>query len=88
MLEYACDAGFYSFDFGRSTPNEGTFNFKSQWGADPVPLHWYYIATDGNKINKYATDKQAYGKAIAAWKKLPVPITKIIGPPIRKYIGL
>ena len=23
-------------------PNEGTFKFKAQWGAEPVPLHWEY----------------------------------------------
>ena len=88
MLEYACDMGFSSFDFGRSTPHEGTFKFKSQWGAEPIPLHWYYIATNGNKFTNSISESQTYGKAVEFWKKLPVPVTKIVGPPIRKYIGL
>ena len=33
MLEYACDNGYKKFDFGRSTPGEGTYKFKKQWGA-------------------------------------------------------
>ena len=30
-----CERGYRTFDFGRSTPDEGTFHFKKQWGAQP-----------------------------------------------------
>jgi hypothetical protein len=88
MLEYACGEGFNFFDFGRSTPNKGTFKFKAQWGANPIPLHWYYVETNRSKFRSNDSGVELYGKAAAAWKKLPVQLTKIIGPPIRKYIGL
>ena len=48
LLEYSCDKGFQYFDFGRSTPEEGTYKFKEQWGAKPSPLYWYDIVLDGN----------------------------------------
>ena len=38
MLDYAAQNGFARFDFGRSTPGEGTFKFKEQWGAAPGTL--------------------------------------------------
>ena len=44
MLEFACDNGFNYFDFGRSSLDEGTYKFKKQWGASPVPLPWQYIS--------------------------------------------
>ena len=28
-------------------PSEGTFKFKAQWGAQPVPLHWEYQLLTG-----------------------------------------
>ena len=36
-------AAMPSLDFGRSTPNEGTYHFKEQWGAQPEPLYWEYV---------------------------------------------
>ena len=38
FLRFAADNHFPVFDFGRSTPDEGTFGFKKQWGASPTPL--------------------------------------------------
>ena len=42
VIESAVAEGCDVFDFGRSTPDEGTYKFKEQWGAAPVPLHWEY----------------------------------------------
>jgi len=88
MLEYACDNGYKYFDFGRSTPDEGTYKFKKQWGAKPNPLYWHYISLNGQPIEKEIPEKFKFEKAIHFWKKLPVPVTKTIGPMIRKHIGL
>ena len=42
MLSFAIAGGFHTFDLGRSTPGEGTFLFKKQWGAEPQELVWEY----------------------------------------------
>ena len=88
MLEYACDNGFKYFDFGRSSPDEGTYKFKKQWGAKPTPLHWQYISLDSKSIEKETPEKSKFDKAIHYWQRLPVSVTNFIGPMIRKYIGL
>lgn len=88
MLEYACDHGYKYFDFGRSTPDEGTYKFKAQWGAKPYPLYWHYISLNGRTIDTGTTEKSKFEKAIEYWQKLPVSVTKIIGPILRKRIGL
>ncbi len=88
MLEYACDNGFKYFDFGRSTPDEGTYRFKEQWGAKPEPLHWHFISLNGQPINEDTSEKSKFDIAIHYWQKLPVPVTKLLGPMIRKHIGL
>ncbi|MDP5130001.1 MAG: GNAT family N-acetyltransferase, partial [Paraglaciecola sp.] len=38
---YLADAGFSVFDMGRSTIGEGTYRFKTQWGAQPEELCWH-----------------------------------------------
>ncbi|MDP8219696.1 MAG: FemAB family PEP-CTERM system-associated protein [Candidatus Theseobacter exili] len=88
MMEYARDSGFASFEFGRSSPGEGTYRFKQQWGARPVQLCWHNISFDNLRETEEKSERSKFEKAIQCWKKLPVPVTKIIGPMIRKYIGL
>ncbi|MBC2695111.1 MAG: FemAB family PEP-CTERM system-associated protein [Desulfobacteraceae bacterium] len=88
MQKYACDNGFKYFDFGRSSPDEGTYKFKKQWGAKLNPLYWHYISLNGQSIIEETPEKSKFDKAIQYWQKLPVSVTKIIGPMIRKHIGL
>ena len=88
MLEYACDNGYQVFDFGRSSVSEGTYRFKEQWGAVPAPLYWHYICLDGNLPNPDGFAKQRFESATRCWKKLPVVVTRAIGPSIRKHISL
>lgn len=86
MLEYACENGCDTFDFGRSTPNKGTYRFKKQWGAQPVQLNWQYIMADGGDLPEMNPENAKFQLAIRVWQKLPVPLTKIIGPPIVRNI--
>lgn len=90
MLEYAAESGYRYFDFGRSTPGEGTFKFKMQWGAAAYPLHWYAIPLrdEAACANAGTPDKSRYSKTIEYWKKLPVPVTCVAGPMIRRLIAL
>ncbi|MGA1825629.1 MAG: GNAT family N-acetyltransferase [bacterium] len=88
MLSYACDNGYQYFNFGRSSPGGGTFKFKEQWGAKPIPLHWFYFSLDGQSMHTQDPEKSRFCKAIHYWQKLPVPVTKILGPQIRRHIGL
>lgn len=88
FLEYACDKGFKTFDFGRSTFEEGTYRFKLQWGAKPSILHWQSLSSNGELITNNASDKSRFGKVIQLWKRLPLPIAGMVGPIIRKNISL
>ncbi len=88
MLEYACDNNFSYFDFGRSSVDEGTHKFKAQWGSNPETLHWQFIFINSKESQKEFSDSSKMQKAVRYWQKLPVSLTKILGPMIRKHIGL
>ena len=88
VLEYACDRGYQVFDFGRSSPGEGTYRFKEQWGAAPSPLFWHYISLDGKMPDPEGTGKSRFEMAARIWQKLPLVVTRIIGPGIRRHISL
>ena len=89
FLKYACDMGYPMFDFGRSTPGEGTHRFKKQWNTKSAPLFWNAFSTDLQKRrNAFSFRNAAFLKLDEYWKKLPVSLTKQMGPTFRKYIDL
>lgn len=96
FLSFASDNGYKQFDFGRSTLNEGTYEFKRQWGAISHPLYWYEIeASRKDNDRQESADGQIFGQipdkrqlAANLWKKLPQAGADWFGPRIRKYISL
>lgn len=89
MLAYAADNGYHFFDFGRSTSGEGTYRFKTQWGAQPHPMYWYTFRL---KDKGAARDDSPSGKnreiVEKIWQRLPEPVARLLGPKIRKHIEL
>ena len=85
-LEFGCQSGYEIFDFGRSTPGEGTFRFKQQWGATPLPLYWHYWTKEGVPIPNISVRNPKYQLAIAVWQMLPLFLTRILGPRIVRNI--
>ena len=92
VLKYSADSGCKLFDFGRSTEREGTYNFKKQWGAQPVPLQWYSVIL--SSINKAPEQEKQlrhpYTREFLAnvWRRFPLSLANFIGPSLRKYISL
>lgn len=86
MLQFAIGRSARRFDFGRSTPGEGTFHFKRQWGAVPQELVWEYWTAPGAPMPDLSPANPGFRRAIALWQRLPVPLTKLVGPPIVRNI--
>lgn len=84
VLQLAIEKGFELFDFGRCSRDAGTARFKQQWGAFPVPLHWHYCLQEGGELPALNPDNPKFRILIALWKRLPVTIANILGPPIVK----
>ena len=86
VLKYTIEQGYKQFDFGRSTINAGTYRFKKQWGAKPKQLYWHYWLAEGQDVPKMNPDNPKYKLVIGLWQKMPVWLTKIIGPSIVKNL--
>lgn len=79
VLKYAVEAGFRRFDFGRSTVDAGTYRFKLQWGAVPVPSYWLYPLEDASAPPAPAGDSATMALARRTWTRLPVGVATRIG---------
>jgi FemAB-related protein (PEP-CTERM system-associated) len=86
MLEHAIACGARVFDFGRSSRDAGTHHFKVQWGAQEASLHWEYILLTRTAAPDHGPQNPKYAAAIAAWQRLPLWLTRAVGPAIVRNI--
>jgi FemAB-related protein (PEP-CTERM system-associated) len=85
LLERAVRRGQTVFDFGRSSVESNTFRFKEQWGAQASPATWQYYLRQGS-IAAVRPDNPRYGRIIRLWQRLPVALTRLLGPAIVRGI--
>ncbi len=87
-LRWAIERGAGAFDFGRSPVGEGTYRFKKGWGASEVSLRWSRFDRDGSALPVEAIGDDPRMKRLSdVWARLPVGLTKVLGPPIRRRLS-
>ena len=87
VMRYAHLQGASWFDFGRSKVNSGSFAFKKNWGFEPKPLVYSYYLRGGSTLPDINPMNPKYRAFIWMWKRLPLSLSKVIGPPIARGIG-
>jgi FemAB-related protein (PEP-CTERM system-associated) len=85
LLDRAVGRGQQVFDFGRSTAGGPTYKFKKQWGAEPHPATWQFAVRKG-MLGDMRPDNPRYQRFIRLWQKLPVPVTRWLGPKVVRGI--
>ena len=86
LIRYACERNYNFFDFGRSQKSEGTFLFKTGWGAEPEQLcYQYYLCNKRNMPDTGQSNpkRQSFAKV---WRKFPLYLTNKSGPILRRNI--
>jgi len=86
ILCFAIEREYRFFDFGRSSKDSGTYRFKKQWNAKPKQLHWHYWLPEGETLPALNPSNPKFALMITIWKRLPLFITKLIGPGIVKNL--
>jgi FemAB-related protein (PEP-CTERM system-associated) len=86
MLRNAIAGGSSTFDFGRSSPGDGPFKFKQQWGAVATPLCWEYELNGRDSLPALNPSNPKLRTAIEIWKKLPLPVATFVGPHVVRFL--
>ncbi|OHB59881.1 MAG: hypothetical protein A2173_12025 [Planctomycetes bacterium RBG_13_44_8b] len=86
IIKHYCLAGAKCFDFGRCTVNGPTYQFKKQWGAEPIELHYQYWVHPSHELSIASQNSPKYQKKVQIWKKLPLWVTRLIGPYISRQL--
>ena len=86
LLCHAAKAGYRTFDFGRSREGTGAYNFKRHWGFEPETLPYQYVLLDGSQMPNLSPSNPRMHFAVEAWKRMPLPLTKVVGPFLTRYL--
>jgi FemAB-related protein (PEP-CTERM system-associated) len=88
LMRESCLLGFRIFDFGQSHSGSGTYEYKRHWGAMPEPLAYQYLLNSDTTFPQSSPSSPRRRPLIAAWKCLPLPLTKWIGPVLIRRLPL
>ncbi|MFC1694920.1 FemAB family XrtA/PEP-CTERM system-associated protein [Pseudomonadota bacterium] len=80
MIKSSCERGNSVFDMGRSEAESTNLKFKTNWGAQVVELNYNYYMRNHEEVPYLDPRNPRYRWPIAIWRKLPVPLTRFLGP--------
>jgi len=86
LMEQSCHEGLKCFDFGRSKRGTGSFQFKTTWGMQMAELPYRYQLVRAKEIPHMSPVDPKFQRPVAAWKRLPFALTKILGPRLIRSI--
>ncbi len=87
LLKRGWEKGFRVFDYGRSKADTGSFSFKKHWGFEPTPLAYQYHLVKLDVLPNLSPANPKYARKIRVWQQMPFFMTRILGPPLAKYLG-
>lgn len=83
-IEDACQAGCARIDLGRSTAESSHQDFKKYWGGETQTLPWAYQLLGRSGVPGLNKENKSFSLAIALWKRLPLGLSRMVGPPIAR----
>lgn len=87
LMRRAPERGIRIFDYGRSKVDTGSYRFKKHWGFTPEPLHYEYFLVKAREMPDLSPVNPKYQMFIKMWKRLPLPVTRILGPVLARNLG-
>ena len=87
LMRRASESGVSLFDYGRSKKDTGAYSFKKNWGFEPQPLHYKYRLVNSTELPDINPLNPKYRLFIKAWERLPLTVSRIIGPMISRNLG-
>ncbi|MBX5451417.1 lipid II:glycine glycyltransferase FemX [Thermogemmatispora sp.] len=86
-IKQACDERFRALDLGRTAcANQGLMEFKRRWGAEKLPLPYYYYPRQAGPVST-SEESRLYRWLTGCWRWLPLPISGPLGGFLYRYLG-
>jgi FemAB-related protein (PEP-CTERM system-associated) len=83
-LRWAGKNGYRIFDFGRSKLGSGTVEYKRYWGTTMRELPYEILLINRKEVPNFSPQNPKFELAIKIWQRLPLPVTRALGPQLVK----
>jgi CelD/BcsL family acetyltransferase involved in cellulose biosynthesis len=87
VMARAGQRGVRLFDYGRSKRETGSYRFKKHWGFEETPLAYEYSLVRAKTMPNVSPTNAKYHLFVEAWKRLPLPLSRMLGPPLARNLG-
>ncbi len=87
VMRRAAARGVRLFDYGRSKRETGSYRFKKHWGFEEAPLSYEYSLVRAQAMPDLSPNNAKYGIMVQTWKRLPLPVSRVVGPWIARNLG-
>lgn len=87
LINRAGQRGCHTFDFGRSKKDTGAYQWKANLGFEPRQLYYEYELIRDQAMPEVNPNNPRYRLFIEAWKKLPLPVSTLVGPWLSRSLG-
>jgi len=87
VMRRAVEKGIKVFDYGRSKIGTGSYSFKKNWGFTPQPLFYEFYLVKSKAIPDINPLNPKFRLFIAAWKRLPLVVSQVVGPWLSKDLS-
>ncbi len=85
LIEHAAETGCRTFDFGRSKKGSGNFDFKKKWNPSIETLNYQVCLVRRTDVPHFSPTNPKFRMATNIWKKLPLRLTRMIGPRVVRW---
>ncbi len=86
LMRQSAARGYTRFDFGRSKRGTGAYEFKRGWQMQERALPYQFYLVNAQRLPQLNPTNPKFKWLIETWKRLPLTLTKLIGPPVVKYL--
>jgi hypothetical protein len=87
VMRRAAARGVRVFDFGRSKVDTGSYSFKKNWGFEPQPFAYQFHLVRARELPDLNPASPKVRAMIATWQRLPVWLTRWVGPMVAPYLA-
>ena len=87
LMRLSVEQGIKIFDFGRSKNGAGSYRFKKHWGFEPQPLYYRFHLINATQMPDLSPVNPKLQLAVKMWQKLPLPVSRTLGPIIARNLG-
>ncbi len=86
-VETGCALGLKRLDLCRSRIDSGSAAHKRELRMQEIPLAYQVYQPEGKPFSAKSPSNPKYQFAINTWKRLPVSLTRLLGPQIVRYLA-